>query len=126
MGRHKRNKPRRERPEHAALVERYARAYRCSDCHARIGYSLDQTGILDRLHVVHQDGCPVDSGAVSDLPDTIRAAEAIDGRVFVDPRSGEHVTVTTRELTPELVELARHALAEQIRRTERLMDRSNV
>jgi hypothetical protein len=53
-------------------VARVATRYRCSHCNSDAALVLDAPKAY-RLRVEHDDGCPVQSGAVSDVPDMLRA-----------------------------------------------------
>jgi hypothetical protein len=54
--------------------------YRCSHCdNDPVLLTQDEHGTW-HLGIRHDDGCPVLAGALSDLPDTIRAAVRNGGR----------------------------------------------
>ncbi|MEU8849055.1 hypothetical protein AB0C70_23025 [Streptomyces sp. NPDC048564] len=79
MGRKKINKPRRPRHDWAAL-QQYVDAYICGHCHSRASAARGPDG-HGRALIRHDDTCPVLAGALADLPDTLRAAEATHGMV---------------------------------------------
>lgn len=63
---------RRQKP--ATAARRLALAYQCGSCAADVReVTRDEFGI-DHVNVVHDDHCPVLSGAVSDSGDIFRAA----------------------------------------------------
>lgn len=104
MGRRKINKPRRPRQDWAAL-EQYANAYRCGHCHSRTSAARGPDGV-GRALIRHDDTCPVLDGALADLPDTLRAAEATNGMV-VTVGDRHHFTVhgTPEEKAPVVAAL---------------------
>lgn len=73
------NKPRHPRKDWTAL-EQYADAYSCGHCNATASPARGPDGI-GRALIRHDDTCPVLTGALADLPDTLRAAEATNGMV---------------------------------------------
>lgn len=63
---------RRQKPTTAA--RKLARSYECGHCRSEVtGVRRDEYGI-DRISVVHDDGCPVLAGTLPDTPDAFRAA----------------------------------------------------
>ena len=75
------NKPKRIRPDHTALMK-IAAAYRCGHCWSEVGTSYDTATGMDRVQVAHDHSCPVLLGALTDVPDTLRAVEEVGGIVI--------------------------------------------
>lgn len=82
MGRNKPGKPRRTSPNRSRLTQ-LADAYKCGHCHSEVGFTTE------RINIRHDDGCPVLAGALSDLPDAMRAAERAGGVVVADGSTGQ-------------------------------------
>jgi hypothetical protein len=60
-----------------------AAAYECGHCQSSVlGVSVDQHG-FNRLHIGHDDSCPVLLGTVDDAPDVMRAAAAAGGPLLI-------------------------------------------
>lgn len=83
LGRSKPGRTKRMRPDRTALMK-LADAYRCGHCWSEVGTGYDAVTGIEMVWVGHDDGCPVLLGALSDVPDTLRAAEAVDGIVIAD------------------------------------------
>ncbi|GAA2657493.1 hypothetical protein GCM10010307_72290 [Streptomyces vastus] len=75
----KKKKPRKPLPAPKGppkAIKDYARNYKCSHCNSRVnGVTRDPSGIY-HMNVGHDDTCPVLRGALTDVPDAIRAALA--------------------------------------------------
>ena len=74
MGREKPNHPRRPRRTPSEIVQALADEYRCGHCHSETRATKDENGI-HHMWISHDDGCPVLNGAVSPMPDTLRAID---------------------------------------------------
>jgi hypothetical protein len=96
MGRHKPNHPRRPRPDGSAAMA-YAEAYRCGHCHSETVITNHNPDGYSHGNGQHDDGCPVLAGVLSDLPDSLRAAEEAGGIVVIDGRTGKHFTIFIKE-----------------------------
>lgn len=56
-------------------VRSLAAAYRCGHCNSDPAVIAEDKFGMWRIAIPHDDGCPVLSGAVSDIPDTVRALQ---------------------------------------------------
>jgi hypothetical protein len=68
-----------------------ADAYRCGHCWSEVGTGRDPVTGMDKVNVSHDDSCPVLLGTLSDVPDTLRAAEAVGALVVADAATGRVV-----------------------------------
>ncbi|MFI0861770.1 hypothetical protein ACH4RA_16125 [Streptomyces smyrnaeus] len=96
MGRHKPNHPRRPRPDRGAVMK-YVDAYRCGHCHSETLITKYNPEGYSHVNVRHDDDCPVLAGVLSDLPDSLRAAEEAGGTVIIDGGTGEQFTIFITE-----------------------------
>ncbi|MGW7361986.1 hypothetical protein ACWGI8_00810 [Streptomyces sp. NPDC054841] len=55
------------------LIAAIVRSYKCGHCNSDTEARRDQHG-NPHLVIHHDDGCPVLTGAISSIPDTLRAA----------------------------------------------------
>lgn len=106
MGRRKPNKPGRERPDRTKLLKLLAMAdaYACGHCHSEVSLAAggDADGFDRCLSVHHDDGCPVLSETISDVPDMLRAAETVSGVVVAEALTGRVIcTMLPAEGPPE-------------------------
>jgi hypothetical protein len=92
MGRRKPGRNKRVRPDATALMK-MAAAYRCGHCRSEVGTGHDAATGLDTVQVTHDNRCPVLLGTLSDVPDTLRAAEAVGALVVADAATGRVVAL---------------------------------
>lgn len=74
-------------------IKDFAKSYRCSHCHSRVTEIVQSSSRMFRVMVAHDNGCPVLTGTLPDVPDAVRAAMATGhiARVIGGPNSGAPV-----------------------------------
>lgn len=92
MGRKKAGRIKRIRPDRTALMD-MADAYRCGHCHSHVSTGYNTATGLDTVWAAHDDGCPVLLGTLSDVPDALRAANAVGALVVADAATGRVVAL---------------------------------
>jgi len=70
---------------------RLADAYRCGHCRSEVSTGYDVVTGTDKVRVSHDHYRPVLTGTLSDVPDMLRAADAVGGLVIADAATGRVV-----------------------------------
>lgn len=86
-------KPRKSRPAPSGppkVIKEFARNYECGHCRSHVTDIFRDVSGIYHVMVGHDDGCPVLSGVLTDVPDALRAAMATGraSRVVGDPNGG--------------------------------------
>jgi hypothetical protein len=86
-------KPRKPRPAPSGppkVIKDFAKNYVCGHCRSRVAEVAQDASGIYHVRVFHDNGCPVLSGALTDMPDMVRAAIATGhvATVIGDPDNG--------------------------------------